>query len=104
MVFSFCFGQPLWRPVRSSLQVAIHEVDLLQPAQALADVLGPDLSYPLDCLELGVRGGQQLVEASELADDLGDDDLRQPRYAPQHAVAARRDRVVERVQLAVIAE
>ena len=30
--------------------------------------------------------------------------LRQPRDAPEHAVAARRDRVVERVQLAVVAE
>ncbi len=36
----------------SSLQVAVHEVDLLQPAKALADVLRPDLSNALHHLEL----------------------------------------------------
>src|SRR5436305_474953 len=47
---------------------------------------------------------QQLVETAERGDDLGGDQLRQPRDAAQHAVAARGDRVVERVQLAVVAE
>ena len=93
-----------WAALDSSLQVAIHEVELLQPAQALADVLRADLAHALDRLELGVGGGEQLVEAAELADDLRDDQLRQPRDAPEDAVAARRDRVVERVQLAVVAE
>jgi hypothetical protein len=32
----------------SSLQVTIHEVDLLQPAQSLANVLGSDLPNSLD--------------------------------------------------------
>ena len=88
----------------SRLQVTVHEVDLLQPAKALADVLRADLAHALDRLELGVAGGEQLVEAAELADDLRDDQLRQPRDAAEDAVAARRDGVVERVQLAVVAE
>src|SRR5437764_682269 len=88
----------------SSLQVAVHEVDLLKPAQALADVLRTDLSYSLDRLELRVARGEQLVQAAELDDDLGDDKFGQPRDAAQHPVAARRDRVVERVELAVVAQ
>ena len=51
----------------SSLQVAVHEVDLLQPAQALADFLRPDLPNSLDRLQLGVGRGQELVQAAELA-------------------------------------
>jgi hypothetical protein len=31
----------------SGLQIAVHEVDLLQPAKALADVLRPDLPHSL---------------------------------------------------------
>jgi hypothetical protein len=85
----------------SSLQVAVHEVDLLQAAQALADVLGADLSDALDRLELRVGRGEDAVQTAELADDLSDDELRQPRDAAEDAVAARRDGIVERVELAV---
>jgi len=46
----------------SSLQIAIHEVQLLQPAQALADVFRPDLPDSLDGLQLGVRGREQFVQ------------------------------------------
>src|SRR3712207_4165926 len=81
----------------SCLQVAIHEVDLLQAAETLADVLGADLADALDGLQLGVGGGQHLVQAAELVDDLLDDELRQPRDAPEDPVAARRDREIERV-------
>src|SRR4051812_24602889 len=88
---------------RSSLQVPIDEIDLLQPAKALSDVLRANLSDALDGLELCVRRGEQLVEAPELLDDLGDDELREPGHAPQDPEAARRDRVVEGVQLAVVA-
>src|SRR5271155_5336929 len=94
-------GQICVRSV-SSLQVAIHEVDLLQSAQALADVLRPDLPHALARLQFGVAGAQQLIQAAELAHDPSDRQSRQPRDAPQHPVAARRDGVVERVQLAVV--
>src|ERR1700761_3745919 len=98
------FFQPAGGRPLSSLQVPVHEVELLQPAQALADVLRPDLAHALDPLQLGVARGEQLVEAAELGDDLRYDELRESRDAPQHAVAARGDGVVERVELAVVAE
>ena len=69
----------------SGLQVAVHEVDLLQPAKALADVLRADLPDALDRLQLGVGGGEHLVEPAELAHDLRDDELRQPRDAAEDA-------------------
>src|SRR5882757_5691736 len=103
MVFSFVPAAQTDGPY-SSLQVAVHEVDLLQPAQALADVLRPDLADTLDRLQVGVGRGQQLVETAELANDLRHDHLRQPRDAAEHAVTARRDRIVERVELAVVPE
>src|SRR6478752_5350458 len=65
----------------SSLQVPVHEVDLLQPAQALADVLRPDLADSLDRLQVGVGRGEQLIESAELADDLRHDHLGQARDA-----------------------
>src|SRR5436190_14533019 len=86
------------------LQVAIHEVDLLQPAKALADVLRTDLSHALDGLELRVRRGEDLVEPAELADDVLDDETGKSGDAAEDAEAPRRHRVVERVDLAVVAE
>src|SRR5258705_3582660 len=87
-----------------SLQIAVHEIDLLQPAQALADVLGADLPHAVDGLELGIRGREHLVEPAALLDDLLNDQLGEPRNAAEDPVAARRHRIVERVELAVVAE
>src|SRR3984957_17346548 len=103
MIFSFVPAAQMDGPY-SSLQVAVHEVVLLQPAQGLADVLRPDLADPLDRLQVGVGRGQQLVETAELADELRHAPLRQPWDAAEHAVTARRDRIVERVELAVVSE
>src|ERR687887_1087984 len=89
---------------RSGLQIAIHEVDLLQAAKALANVLRPHISHSLDGLQLGVAGRQDLVQAAEVSDDGLDHKFWQSRYAPEDAVAARRYRMVERVQLAVVAQ
>src|SRR4051794_21068619 len=69
------------------LQVTIHEVDLLQPAKALADVLRTDLSNALDGLELRVRCGEDLVESAELADDVLHHEAREPRDAAEDAEA-----------------
>src|SRR5579864_1656863 len=88
----------------SSLQVAVHEVYLLQPAQTLADVLRPYLSHSLDRLELCITGGQQLIQSPELLDDLAHHELRQARNAPENPVTARRYGVVKRVQLGVVAQ
>src|SRR5215831_298470 len=50
----------------SRLQIAVHEVDLLQAPEPLADVLGPDLPHALDRLQLRIGGGLQLLQAAEL--------------------------------------
>src|ERR671915_148866 len=80
-------GRP-WISV-SCLQVAVNEVDLLQPAKALADVLRADLPHALDRLQLGVGRGEDLVEPAELADDVLHHQARQARDAPEDPVAAR---------------
>ena len=49
----------------SGLQVTVDEVDLLQTAQALTDVLRTDLTHALDRLQLGVGGGQHLVQSAQ---------------------------------------
>src|SRR5204862_8170812 len=71
------------------LQIAIHEVDLLQPAKALVDVLRADLADALDGLQFGVGGGQHLVEPADLAHGLRDHQLGESRDAPEDAVAPR---------------
>src|SRR5215207_2609411 len=89
---------------RLCLQVAVHEIDLLKPAKALADVLRPDFPNTVDCLQLAVSGGKEVVEAPELPDDLVDQELRQARNAPEDPIAPRRDGIVQGVELPVVAE
>src|SRR5436190_2693157 len=84
---------------RSRLQIAVHEVDLLQTAKALADVLRSHISHSLDGFELCVGSRQDFVQAAEVADNGLDNKLWQSWNAPEDAVAARRHRMVERVQL-----
>src|SRR3954447_15204925 len=101
-MMSSSFGSSACRTTKRlslRLQVPVHEVDLLQPAKSLADVLRTDLPHPLDGLELAVRGGEHLVEAPELSDDLLHHQLRQARNAPQDAIPAGRDGEVKRVGL-----
>src|SRR5580704_5741609 len=86
------------------LQVSVHEVDLLLPAKTLADVLRSDLADSVDGFQLAVGRGEQLLESSELADDPLDHQLRQSRNPPQDAESPGRCRIVEGVQLAVVAE
>src|SRR4051812_43191352 len=73
--------------VKSGLQVAIDEVDLLQPAKALADVLRADLAHALDGFQLRVGGGEDLVQSAELADDVLHHELGQPWDAAEDAIA-----------------
>src|SRR3954453_6192152 len=103
MVSSFIgIGPGAGRPfARSCLQIAIDEIDLLQPAKALSDVLRADLPHALDRLQLGVGRGEKLVEPAELADDVLHHQLRQAGDTPQDAEAARRDGEVQSVDLAV---
>src|SRR5919112_1560503 len=105
MVSSFIgFGPGAGPPGGSCLQVAVHEVDLLQPAKTLADVLRTDLPHAVDGLELGVRGGEDLVQATELSGDVLHHELREARDPAEDPVAAGGDGEVERVDLAVVAQ
>src|SRR5690242_6792949 len=90
--------------VPSALQVPVDQIDLLKPAQALADVLGPGGPDSVDGGELFSRGGQHLVEPTQLLGDLLDDKLGNAGDPAQHPVSARRDREVQGVDLAVVAE
>src|SRR6187397_1776981 len=71
----------------SCLQVAVHEVDLLETAKSLADVLRPDLAYALHRLQLWVGRCEDLVQPAYLAHDVLHHQLRQPRNAAEDAVA-----------------
>src|SRR5919106_45716 len=86
------------------LQVTVDQVVLLQPAQPLANLAGTDGADAVDGLEVAMTRADDLVEAREVGEDLADDRVREPRNAREHAVAARRDRVVDRVRVPVIAE
>src|SRR4051812_34461146 len=88
----------------SCLQVAVHEVDLLQPAKALADVLRADLPDALDRFQLRIGGGEDLVQPAKFANDVLHHQLGKPGDAAEDAESAGRDGKVERVDLAVVAE
>src|SRR4029079_17988932 len=83
----------------SGLQIAVHEVDLLQAAKALADVLRPDLPHALDRLQLRIGGGQDLVQPAELAHDVLHHELREPWNAAKNAIPAGGDGIVQGVDL-----
>src|SRR5215213_6711168 len=92
MMFPSCVcsrAHPARRLV-SGLQIPIHEVDLLQAAKALADVLRAQVAYPLDPFQLRVGGGKDLVQSVELAHDRLNHHLRKAWDSPEDAVAARR--------------
>src|SRR3954471_11590541 len=106
-MMSSSFGSSACRTTKRlslGLQVTVHEIDLLKPAKALADVLRTNLAHALDGLELRVRGGEDLVEPAELAHDVLHDEAWQARNATEDAEAAGGDGIVERVDLAVVAE
>src|ERR1700759_5818400 len=90
--------------LRLRLQVAINQVDLLLAAKALPNVLRPDLADSVDGLQLAICGGEQLLQSPELIHDPLHNEFGQPWDAPQNAESAWRDGVVQRVQLAVMAE
>src|SRR5688500_12912361 len=73
---------------KSGLQIAVHEVDLLQAAKALADVLRAHVPHAFHGLQLRVGRGEDLVQPVELAHDRLHHHLGQTRDASQNAVAA----------------
>src|SRR3954464_8354519 len=92
------------RPVRSELQVPLRQVVLLQPPEALADLLGAHAADALDRLELALGGADDRLQAPQPADDAPRDAVRAARDVRQDAVAARGDGLVERVRRAGIPE
>ena len=86
------------------LMSAGSEIDLLQPAKALADVLRADLPHALDRLQLGVGRGEDLVQPAELADDVLHHQLGKPGDPAEDAESSRRDGIIQGVDLAVVAE
>src|SRR4051794_12952053 len=107
MVSSFVGGRA-WHGAASwfgasvlRLQVPIHEIDLLQAAQALADLLRSHLADALDSFEVGVGGCEQVIHATELGDDVLHDDLGEARDAPQDPEPTGGHRIVKGVELAV---
>src|SRR3954469_16474492 len=92
------------RPVRSELQVPLRQVVLLQPPEPLADLLGAYAADALDRLQLALGGPDDRLQAPQLADHAARDRVRQPRDVGEDAVAARRDRLVERVRRRQVAE
>src|SRR5712691_12055909 len=66
---------PLFR--RLQLQIAVHEVVLLEPAQALADLPCAHGADAGDTLEIALRGPDDRVEGAEVSDDPPDHRLGQ---------------------------
>src|SRR5918997_2625819 len=94
-----CFHGRIRRAVWfSGLQIPIHEVDLLQAAKALADVLRAHVADALHGFQLRVGGGEDLVQPVELADDRVHHHLRKAWDSPEDPVPARRGGMVEGVQ------
>jgi len=84
------------------VHLSIDEVDLLHAAQALADFLGTHFAHAFDALELRIANGEQLLESTCGSDDVRDNQFRQSRDETEDPVAARRYRMVDRVDLAVV--
>src|SRR5256885_13014176 len=85
-------------------EVAVDQVVLLEAAETLADLAGPNGADALHLLQVALRGADDRVEPVERRDDAPDHALREPRDVREHREAARRHRVVERVHARRIAE
>src|SRR5262249_2763918 len=86
------------------LEIAIHEVVLLQTAQALADLSGPHGPNTLHRLELTLRRPYDGVEAAEIGHDPADERLRHSREVREDPVAARHHGLIEWIDAAVVAQ
>src|SRR5215216_2494290 len=99
-------GEPMVPPWIPSLelQVPVDQVVLLESPQTLADLARPYGADAVDGLEVAMARANDRVQRAEVANDVADDGVRQARYPREHAVAARRDCVIERVGVARVAE
>src|SRR5919201_1753862 len=87
----------------SELEIPVDEVVLLQAAEPLADLARADGADTGDRLEISLRRADDRLEVAEAGDDLLDQVPRQPGDVGQDPVAARRDRVVEWIDVARVA-
>src|SRR5207247_5242109 len=60
-------------------EVAVDQVVLLEAAEALADLAGPDGAHALHLLQVALRGADDRVEPVHRRDDAPDHALREPR-------------------------
>src|SRR5438309_7763605 len=88
----------------SELEIPVDEVVLLQAAETLADLASAYGADTADRLEVPLRRANDRLEVAEVADDLLHHVVRQPRDVRQDPEAARRHRVVERIDVARVAE
>src|SRR5215208_8470049 len=70
--------------------------------KAPAGLLRAYIADALDCFQLRVVRGEDLLESAELGDDPLDQQLGKTRNAPENPVASRLNRMIERVDLAVV--
>src|SRR5437868_13372982 len=89
---------------RLQLQIAVDEVVLLQPAQALADLAGPHGADALPPLEIALRSAHDGVESAEITHHPADHRLGEARDMREDAIAPRLDGMVEWIDSARIAE
>src|SRR5438132_847916 len=81
----------------SDPEIPVDEVVLLKAAQALADLPGSNRADAVDSFQVPLRGAHDRVEPVHLGHDAPDHAVGEPWDVREHAVAARRHRVVERV-------
>src|SRR5436305_7400575 len=86
------------------LQIPVDEVVLLQAAEPFADLARAHRPDARDRLEVALRRPDDRLEVDEVADDLLDHVVGQPRDVRQDPEAARRDRVVEGIDVARVPE
>src|SRR5713226_5106611 len=86
------------------LQISIHQIVLLEAAEPLADLPGPDGPDPRDRLEVPLGGPQDRVEPFQVRHHLSDHLLRQARDVREDAEAPWRHGAVERVDVPRVPE
>src|SRR5215208_7912871 len=86
------------------LEIAVDEVVLLEPPEALADLARAHGPHALDGLELALRGAHDRFEAAHVRYDAVDHGFREARDVGEDAVATGRDAVVGGVDVVGITE
>ena len=86
------------------LEVAIDEIVLLQPPEALPDLAGPDGPHALHGLEIALGGADDRVEGLEVGHDPADHRFGDAGDVREDAISTRLDRRVDRARAPWVAE